>query len=105
MCPVLSSLTAKKISSAHQPISLPTRLSQPDAVEVVPLRHVGKNHFVPDLQTTEHFDRVHRCAAQFHVDANGFAAIVNQLEDANRAVGLTVYRAPDIENVPQVLDF
>src|SRR6266481_805391 len=81
------------------------RLSQPDAVEVVPLRHVGKDHFVPGLQATEHFDRVHRCATQFHVDANGFTAIVNQLEDADRAVGLTVYRASYIKNVLQVFDF
>src|SRR4029077_18709392 len=38
--------------------------SQPHAIEAVPLRHVGQNHRVADVQSRQHFDAVHGAFSQ-----------------------------------------
>src|SRR5579885_506956 len=81
------------------------RSLQLDAVEIVPSRHIGQNHFVADLEAVEDFDGVHRSAAELYVDAHGLRAISNNFEETDGAIGLTMNRATDVEDVFQIFDF
>src|ERR1700761_1064869 len=81
------------VAAAHK------SLSQPYAVVGVPLRHVGKNHFVAHAQPRNNLDRVHRAASQLHIYARSFRSVRVQFENTNRAVRLSVHRAAHIEHV------
>src|SRR5207249_7099621 len=67
-------------------------LLEANPVESVPLRHIGKNHLVSDLQTVPDFNRVHRTPPQLDIDAHGFRSVTHKLENSYRAVCLTIHR-------------
>src|SRR6266487_6881686 len=80
------------------------KLLQPDSIVVVPLGHVGENHFVSDLQSFHHFDGVHRTPPQLYIDAHGFRSVINDLEDSDRAVCLAMDRSAHVKHILQILE-
>src|SRR5580698_1862879 len=91
---------AAQTSSAKHPCGL----LQPNAIDVVPLRHIGQDDFVADVQARQNFHGVDRVAAQLDVDALGVGIVRHDFEEADRRIGLTVHRPADIQNVFQVLE-
>src|SRR5579863_1291147 len=78
---------------------------EPYAVMPIPSRHVRQNHLISDLQPVQNFDGIHGATAQFHRDALRSFAIWIHLEQLNRAVGLSEYRATYVYYITQVLEF
>src|SRR5256884_2905014 len=72
-------------------------LLEANPVESVPLRHIGKNHLVSDLQTVPDFNRVHRTPPQLDIDAHGFRSVTHKLENSYRAVCLTIHRPSHVK--------
>src|ERR1700733_4450614 len=91
---------AAQTSSAKHPCGL----LQPNAIDVVPLRHIGQDDFVADVQARQNLDGVDRVAAQLDVDALGVGIVRHDFEEADRRIGLTVHRPADVQNVFQVLE-
>ena len=80
-------------------------LAQTNAVERVPGGHVGEDYFVADFEALENFDGVDGTLAELDVDADGFRAVVDQLEQTDGAVRLAVNGAADEENVLEIFEF
>ena len=59
----------------------------------------------PTLSPSEDFDRVNGRFAEFYIDADGFGAVVDKLEQADGGIGLAVDGAAYEEDVFQVFEF
>src|SRR5262249_50088228 len=68
-------------------------------------RHVGEDHLIPDLETGQHFDRVHGALPELHLHALGVHAVRSDLEQADGALILTEGRAAHEDDVVQALEF
>jgi hypothetical protein len=80
-------------------------LAQADTVEGVHGGHVGEDDLVADIEALEDFDGVDGNFAELDVDADGFGAVANELEEANGGVSLAVDGPTDIEDIPEVIEF
>src|SRR5690242_13042820 len=89
--------------SAPTAYEKPHPLFEPDTIEVVPLRHVGENHFVPDLQAFADFNGVHRAASEYDVHPHSFRSIIHELEDSYLAVRLAIDGPTHVKHIFQVL--
>src|SRR6267378_2348234 len=77
-------LNSELASKGHIP------LLQADPVEVVPGGHVGEDHLVPDLQSLQDLDGVHRASPQLKIDAHRLRSVINDLENSDSTVLLPV---------------
>src|SRR3712207_2021666 len=78
-------------------------LLESDAVLVVPLAHVGDDHLFADVEPLHDLDRVHGAAPELHVHPARGGVVGVELEEADRALGLAVGRAADVEDVLEPL--
>src|SRR5580765_6659863 len=69
----------------------------------VVLRHIGQNHYVPDLQSVLNLDGIYRGAAQGHLHLIGVLAVRLQLEELHRGVRLSEHRAAHEYHIAQTL--
>jgi hypothetical protein len=86
------------------PQAISFQLSQPNAFELIPGRHVGEHDLIALRQAAKDLNRVHRAAAQLDLRAGRFAGGV-ELEEAHRALFLAERRAPHKQDVIQALEF
>lgn len=68
-------------------------------------RHVGEDDLVAYLQTLDDLDGAHGDSAKPDGHANGRPAAFDQLEEADGAVGLRLYRAPDVKHIMEAGQF
>src|SRR5688500_10462907 len=76
-------------------------LSETNARELIPSRHVGQDYLISFAEPTKHFDGVDRAASELHLRALGFAGCRIELEEANGALFLSERRPTNVQNVVQ----
>src|SRR5215472_13715046 len=79
-------------------------LFEANPVEIVPLRHVGKNHLVSDFQAIPDFNRVHRTPPQLDIDAHGFRSVTSRPENSYRAVWRLKNPPAHAHHIPRLLE-
>ena len=58
----------------------------------------------PTLEPLEDLDRIHGIPPQLHVRPHSFSVAVNELENADGAVLLTIHRTAHVQNVLEIID-
>src|SRR4029078_11300033 len=78
---------------------------QTDSLVRVPGRHVGNNDRIADLKTLQDLDGANGAAPEFYRDSNRSRAAVNDFEDPDCAIGLSLHRTAHKEHVVEPLQF
>src|SRR4051794_13608201 len=76
---------------------------QTDSLVRVPGRHVGNNDRIADLKTLQDFNGTHGTAPEFYRDSNRSSAAVDDFEDPDGAIGLSLHRTTHEEHVVEPL--
>src|SRR5579875_4169968 len=79
-------------------------LLQPNLVDGIPARHVGKNDDVAWLESREHLNVVDGCAPYLDGDAGGGFAVGAETEEADGGVLVAEGRPADVEHVLEAVE-
>src|SRR5208337_712903 len=77
------------------------RLLKPDAIRVIPTRHVGQDNSISLVQPFHYLDRIHRGSSNLYWHAQSPLPIRAQSKQTNRAILLPECWTADIEHVVQ----
>src|SRR5438128_10231769 len=106
---VVSSVISSPLSASStrvvpgQPLGNKVRCAsfQFDALGVVVLGHVGKNHLVPRLEPFDDLDGVHGGAAQLDLNARGHLVVRLEPKERDGAEGLPLNGPADVDDIGQ----
>src|SRR5947199_9469 len=71
------------------------------SVMSIPGGHIGEDYLVADVQSLGHFHRAHRRPAEFDGHADGRSAALDDLEQADGAIGLALDGTSHVEDIRQ----
>src|SRR5579875_3425644 len=77
---------------------------QPNAINTLPARHIGKDDLVARLHPLKNLDVVDGGLAHVHLAADGFPATIDQFEEADGRVNLTEGGSAYINHIAEMSD-